>query len=211
MKAFCNLAIRNSLLGFHSSSEIQTISGPGLPRGFESTSSTRALMPATEDAVQKALASDSLSQAAIAVPLFGTTLSHYAVLCDEMGFEELKAWHRSLRDRGIREARGNGAVKDLVAEGACQFGFTDTDDVFVAIDQGKPVRMLPVRLKSGKTICLPNSVAKIKVARIRNWQTNLFAICSLKKLRSCWPIRRPDKSRWDLSTKLNCLPIFSLC
>lgn len=120
------------------------------------------LMPATEEAVENALASDSLSHAAIAVPLFGTTLSHYAVLCDEMGFEELKTWHRSLRDRGIREARGNGAVKDLVAEGACQLGFTDTDDVFVAIDQGKPVRMLPVRLKSGKTICLPNSVAKIK-------------------------------------------------
>ena len=120
------------------------------------------LMPATEDAVENAMASDSLSQAAIAVPLFGTTLSHYAVLCDEMGFQDLKTWHRSLRDRGIREARGNGAVKDLVAEGACHFGFTDTDDVFVAIDQGKPVRMLPVRLKSGKTICLPNSVAKIK-------------------------------------------------
>ena len=32
----------------------------------------------------------------------------------------------------------------------------------VAIDQGKPVRMLPVRLKSGKTICLPNSVARIR-------------------------------------------------
>ena len=120
------------------------------------------LMSATEDAVENSLASDSLAHAAIAVPLFGTTLSHYAVLCDEMGFEELKTWHRSLRDRGVREARGNGAVKDLVAEGACQLGFTDTDDVFVAIDQGKPVRMLPVRLKSKRTICLPNSVAKIR-------------------------------------------------
>jgi iron(III) transport system substrate-binding protein len=48
------------------------------------------LMPATDDAIQKALTSDSLSQAAIAVPLFGTTLSHYAVLCDEMDLEELK-------------------------------------------------------------------------------------------------------------------------
>jgi iron(III) transport system substrate-binding protein len=119
-------------------------------------------MTAREDAVESAMKADSLSQAAIAVPLFGTTLSHYAVLCDEWGFEELKSWHRSLRDRGIREARGNGAVKDLVAEGACLFGFTDSDDVFIAMDQGKPVKMLPVRLKSGKTICLPNSVAKIR-------------------------------------------------
>ena len=119
-------------------------------------------MPATEEAVTAALKAESLSNAAIAVPLFGTTLSHYTVLCDQIGLVELKSWHRSLHDRGIREARGNGAVKDLVAEGACDFGFTDTDDAFAAIDAGKPVRMVPVRLESGQTICLPNSVAMIR-------------------------------------------------
>ncbi len=119
-------------------------------------------MPATPAAVQAALKADSLSRTAIAVPLFGTTLSHYSVLCNELGLDELKAWHQSLHVRGIREARGNGAVKDLVAEGACDFGFTDTDDVFAAIDAGKPVNMLPVRLESGKTICLPNSVSMIR-------------------------------------------------
>ena len=118
-------------------------------------------MPATDEAVQTALAADSLRNVAIAVPLFGTTLSHYSVLCDHMGFEPLQAWHRSLQERGIREARGNGAVKDLVAEGACSLGFTDTDDVFAALDAGKPVAMRPVRLDSGQTICLPNSVAMI--------------------------------------------------
>ena len=49
-----------------------------------------------------------------------------------------------------------------MAEGACDFGFTDTDDAFAAIDAGKPVTMLPVRLESGQTICLPNSVAMIR-------------------------------------------------
>ncbi len=119
-------------------------------------------MPPTEEAVAAALKAESLSNAAIAVPLFGTTLSHYTVLCDQIGLDGLKSWHRSLHDRGIREARGNGAVKDLVAEGACAFGFTDTDDAFAAIDAGKPVRMVPVRLESGQTICLPNSVAMIR-------------------------------------------------
>jgi len=119
-------------------------------------------MPATEAAVAEALKAESLSNAAIAVPLFGTTLSHYTVLCDQMGLDGLKSWHRTLHDRGIREARGNGAVKDLVAEGACAFGFTDTDDVFAAIDAGKPVSMVPVRLESGQTICMPNSVAMIR-------------------------------------------------
>ena len=118
-------------------------------------------MTATDETVGAALQAASLSNVAIAVPLFGTTLSHYAVLCDQMGIDGLKAWHSSLRDRGIREVRGNGAVKDLVAEGACDFGFTDTDDAFAAIDAGKPVTMLPVRLETGQTICLPNSVALI--------------------------------------------------
>ncbi|MDA1230179.1 MAG: extracellular solute-binding protein [Planctomycetota bacterium] len=119
-------------------------------------------MTATEEDVAVALKSPSLSKVAVAVPLFGTTLSHYSVLCDRMGLDGLKSWHASLHDRGIREVRGNGAVKDLVAEGACDFGFTDTDDAFAAIDAGKPVAMLPVRLETGQTICLPNSVAMIR-------------------------------------------------
>jgi iron(III) transport system substrate-binding protein len=119
-------------------------------------------MQATENDIAAALKAGSLSNVAIAVPLFGTTLSHYAVLCDHMGFDELRAWHTSLRARGIREVRGNGAVKDLVAEGACDFGFTDTDDAFAALDAGKPVVMFPVRLETGQTICLPNSVAMIR-------------------------------------------------
>jgi iron(III) transport system substrate-binding protein len=122
-------------------------------------------MTASTEAVDSALASDSLSRCAIAVPLFGTTLSHYSILADQWGMAELQAWHQSLHDRGIREARGNGAVKDLVAEGACDLGFTDTDDAFAAIDAGKPVTMLPLRLTNGKTICLPNSVAMIRNCR----------------------------------------------
>jgi len=119
-------------------------------------------MSASAEAIDEALQAESLANAAIAVPLFGTTLSHYAVLCDQLGMDGLKSWHKSLHDRGIREVRGNGSVKDLVAEGACHFGFTDTDDAYAAIDAGRPVEMLPVRLKSGETICLPNSVAMIR-------------------------------------------------
>lgn len=119
-------------------------------------------MPATEAAIQEYLQGDSLTEAAIAVPLYGTTLTQYAVMSAEMGFEELQKWHAGLRSRGIHEARGNGAVKDLVADGVCRVGYTDTDDVFVALKQGKPVAMQPVRLPSGGTIVIPNSVALIQ-------------------------------------------------
>lgn len=119
-------------------------------------------MKANPEKIEAALQGESLRNAAIAVPLFGTTFTHYAVIAGESGLEGLRVWHQSLRDRGIHEVRGNGAVKDLVAEGACDFGFTDTDDVFVALDSGKPVAMLPVRLPSGQTICIPNTVAVIR-------------------------------------------------
>ncbi len=83
---------------------------------------------------------------AVAKPLFGTTLTHYTVLWQEWGPERLKTWHHDLRLRGVREVDGNGAVKDLVAQGVCSAGLTDTDDFFVALDEGKPVEMLPVRV-----------------------------------------------------------------
>ena len=86
------------------------------------------------------------SRAAVAKPLFGTTLTHYTVLWHAWGPERLKAWHHELRLRGVREVDGNGAVKDLVAQGVCDAGLTDTDDFFVALDDGKPVEMLPVRV-----------------------------------------------------------------
>ena len=112
--------------------------------------------------IEAAFAADKLQNCSLAVPMFGTTLTHYTELAAEIGMAELKAWHQSLRERGIREARGNGAVRDLVAEGACHYGLTDTDDVFAALDAGKPVQMLPCRLPSGRTICIPNSVAVIR-------------------------------------------------
>lgn len=119
-------------------------------------------MAATPEAVKARLESDDLSRVAIAKPLYGTTLTHYSVLWQRWGGEKLKAWHQGCRGRKIVEARGNAHVKDLVANGVCDLGFTDTDDFFVAKREGKPVAMLPVRLDDGATICMPNTVAIIQ-------------------------------------------------
>ncbi len=105
---------------------------------------------------------DSLASVAIAVPLFGTTLTHYTELCHRYGLDSLQAWHASLQERGIREVRGNGAVRDLVAAGVCELGLTDTDDAFAAMDAGSAVGILPVRLADDATICIPNTVAMIR-------------------------------------------------
>ena len=122
------------------------------------------------------------SRFAVAKPLFGTTLTHYTVLWHLWGGDRLKDWHHDLRLRGVREVDGNAAVKDIVARGTCDAGLTDTDDVFVALDDGLPVEMLPVRVTANEppgksnagtdpfpsyTICIPNTVGIIRGTRRR--------------------------------------------
>lgn len=109
--------------------------------------------------------SHDLSRVAIAKPLFGTTLTQYSAWWHEVGEEAVKELHRNQRERGLLEVNGNSVVKDLVAAGRCDFGYTDTDDFFLAVDDGKPVDIVPVRTNSGRTICIPNSVAIIKGTR----------------------------------------------
>jgi len=118
-------------------------------------------MAATPEAVEQTMRGD-LSRVAMAKPLYGTTLTHYAVLWDLWGGERLKEWHADVRERGLREVTGNAQAKDLVAEGVCDLGFTDTDDFFLAKDAGKPVEAVPVRVSDGATICIPNTVSIIK-------------------------------------------------
>ncbi len=118
-------------------------------------------MKAAEEDVAKKLQGD-LSRVAIAKPLYGTTLTHYSLLRHVLGAGGLEEWHLATRKRGIREVLGNSTVKNLVASGVCDMGFTDSDDFFVAKDEGKPVELLPVRLADGATICIPNTVAVIK-------------------------------------------------
>ena len=110
-------------------------------------------------------ATPDLTRFAIAKPLYGTTLTHYSVLWQRWGREKIIAWHRDWRARGVRELNGNAAVKDAVADGVCDAGYTDTDDFFEAKDDGKPVAMRPVRLDDGATICIPNTVAIIRGSR----------------------------------------------
>lgn len=124
---------------------------------------------------------------AIAKPLFGTTLTHYTVLWQLWGGDQLKEWHNDLKQRGIRIVDGNAAVKDVVALGSCAAGLTDTDDAFVALDDHQPVAMLAAKLprqrpasvngatadskpeeqKEFVTVCIPNTVGIIKGTKRR--------------------------------------------
>jgi iron(III) transport system substrate-binding protein len=108
---------------------------------------------------------EELSRFAIAKPLYGTTLTHYCALWLALGEDGLKAQHADWLARGVTIANGNGMTKNLVSQGVCDFGWTDTDDYFLAKDAGKPVHALPARLPDGKTISIPNTVGIIRGAK----------------------------------------------
>jgi len=103
-----------------------------------------------------------LAKFAIAKPLYGTTLTHFCCIAKQKGFEGLKKEYSDMLKRNIKVLNGNSAVKDAVAEGGCNLGWTDTDDFFVAKFADKPVDMLPVRLDNNETVCIPNTVSIIK-------------------------------------------------
>lgn len=116
---------------------------------------------ADESELDSLLERGDLSRFTIAMPLYGTTLSHFSILWESLGGEQLKQFYANLKQRNARIVPGNATVKNLVAEGVCDFGWTDTDDFFVGVDAGAPVEMIPIRVND-QTICLPNSVAMIK-------------------------------------------------
>jgi iron(III) transport system substrate-binding protein len=122
-------------------------------------------LPADEEAILTAFELET-GRGAIAMPMFGTTLTHYAALHRAWGLDRLRDWHREVRRRGLREVAGNAHVKDLVASGHCDFGWTDTDDVFVALDAHAPVDLLPIRI-DGKTLAIPNTAAIVRGTRQR--------------------------------------------
>ena len=119
------------------------------------------LTDASSDGFLKRYEESDLSRMAIAMPLYGTTLSHFSVLWETMGAKNLKEWFKDLKARRCHIVPGNSTVKNLVSEQVCDFGWTDTDDFFVGLDAGSPVAMVPIRV-NGKTLCLPNTVAMIK-------------------------------------------------
>ena len=103
-------------------------------------------------------------KAALAYPLFGTTATHVAALYSLIGREKAEAFLKELKDNEIVIVDGNSVVHDLVVEGKLPLGLTDTDDVNVAIQSGKPVKMAFPDKDGIGTLFIPNTIALIKNA-----------------------------------------------
>jgi len=103
----------------------------------------------------------------IARPRFGTTRSHFVALMLALGEEKGFALLRKLRDNAGGKpwlVDGNAAVRERVAEGTFDLGLTDTDDVYEAQTQNRPVDLIFI----GQTreypgvFLVPNTVSILK-------------------------------------------------
>ncbi len=103
-------------------------------------------------------------RACIANPLFGTTSMHAAALFQVLGQEKAKKFFEDFSRNGGKILSSNGDVKNSVARGDCLLGLTDSDDVNVAVSEGKPVGfVLPDQSGMG-TLLIPNCAVLIKGA-----------------------------------------------
>ncbi|MBX3421278.1 MAG: extracellular solute-binding protein [Pirellulaceae bacterium] len=98
----------------------------------------------------------------VALPLFGTTATHFTVLYDQLGVERAEQFFQQVADNAV-VLSGNKQVALQVAAGKLAWGLTDTDDALLEIDAGLPVNIvypdqLPHQLG---TLRIPNTVAVV--------------------------------------------------
>jgi len=100
-------------------------------------------------------------KACLANPLFGTTSMHAAALFQSLGDDEAKKFFQSLVDNEVKILSSNGEVRRRVANGEFAIGLTDTDDVNVAIQEGKPVGFVFPDADGMGTLIVPNAAVLI--------------------------------------------------
>ncbi|MGE0432624.1 MAG: extracellular solute-binding protein [Planctomycetota bacterium] len=102
-------------------------------------------------------AADGVAKLAMADPTAGTTATHSAALFQCYGDAAATAWLDALRQRGVIPRGGNAQVVNAVASGSAVWGITDTDDVFSAQAEHKPVAMMVLP----GTLAIPNTIAVV--------------------------------------------------
>lgn len=99
---------------------------------------------------------------AIANPLFGTTTFQAAALFATLGDEKAKQFFKKLKENQVRIVSSNGETRHLVANGEVAFGLVDTDDAYMSVIDGKPVKMIYPDQQGIGALVVPNAVSMIK-------------------------------------------------
>jgi iron(III) transport system substrate-binding protein len=103
--------------------------------------------------------------AGVALPLYGTTATHFTIMNDKLGSEKADQWFKDVAANAT-VLSGNKQVALAVSAGQLQWGLTDTDDAIIEVDRGAPVAIaFPDQASSQMgTLLLPTSVAVIRNA-----------------------------------------------
>ena len=101
----------------------------------------------------------------IARPLTGTTMTHAVALYEELGEEAARAFWQRVQAAGeageVAIVTSNGELMRKVSNGVLAWGWTDTDDFNVALENGHPVALVyPDQGPDGMgTLLIPNTLA----------------------------------------------------
>jgi iron(III) transport system substrate-binding protein len=105
----------------------------------------------------------------IARPQFGTTRGHFGALLDQWGEEGLRTWLVAMHINGVRLYDGNASAVRAIRQGEIDICLTDTDDVWVAQENGWDIGLAYENegegqgtLKSTGSIVMPNTVALVR-------------------------------------------------
>ncbi|MAW59456.1 MAG: iron ABC transporter substrate-binding protein [Planctomycetes bacterium] len=99
----------------------------------------------------------------MAQPLTGTTLTHFAVLSQQLGREQVLDWLRASRESGIALTNGNATSMKRVCQGDFPWCLTDTDDAAAAIANGYAMEVVyPDQTDAVQgTLLIPNTACMI--------------------------------------------------
>ena len=79
------------------------------------------------------------SKVAIALPLFGSTSTHFQILRQKWGKERWEQWCRGLIANDVITVDGNSVVVQLVGRGEVALGITDSDDIRAGLKNQLPI------------------------------------------------------------------------
>ena len=99
----------------------------------------------------------------LALPQFGTTATHAAVLFATMGDEEAKQFFLQVRDNA-KVLSGNKQVALEVGAGQLAWGLTDTDDAVIEQDNGQDVSFVFPDQDEGRpgALFIPNTLCIVR-------------------------------------------------
>jgi iron(III) transport system substrate-binding protein len=100
----------------------------------------------------------------LAQPLTGTTLTHFAVLSQQLGRDTVLEWLRASRETELSYTNGNATVMRRVCQDDFPWCLTDTDDAAAAVANGYPMEIVyPDQTDEiGGTLLIPNTLCVIK-------------------------------------------------